>query len=227
LTHGADGWALTWMDARVDGQPVTQRRGKPVEVNALWLRGLEVARSLGIDLTEEAGDLADQARASFVSRFVQSDRALFDVIDGPDGDDPTVRPNQLLASALGIVSAAPVLAADESLITSVGLRSLAPGDPGFIGQHRGDSSARDRAYHQGTVWPWLIGPYIDSIVRNGDDPTGLLDGLVAHMHEWGLGSVSETLDGNPPHDATGCPFQAWSVAELLRAKRLVVNAAAD
>jgi predicted glycogen debranching enzyme len=220
LAQGADGWALTWMDARVDGQPITQRRGKPVEVNALWVRSLDVARSLGLDLTDEAGDLADRARASFATRFLQPTGALFDVVDGPDGDDPTVRPNQLLASALGIVAAAPVLSAVESLVTSIGLRSLAPDDQRFIGQHRGDSSARDRAYHQGTVWPWLIGPYIDSVVRAGGDPTGLLDGLLAHLDEWGLGSISETLDGDAPHDATGCPFQAWSVAETLRAKRV-------
>lgn len=221
LTQGADGWALTWMDARVDGRPITQRRGKPVEVNALWVRSLHVARSLGIDLTDEAGDLADRARASFATRFLQPIGSLFDVVDGPEGDDPTVRPNQLLGSALGIVAGAPVLAAVESLVTSIGLRSLATSDPRFIGQHRGDSGARDRAYHQGTVWPWLMGPFVDSVVRAGGDPTGLLDGLLTHLNEWGLGSISETLDGDAPHHATGCPFQAWSVAETLRAKRVI------
>jgi glycogen debranching enzyme len=101
------------------------------------------------------------------------------------------------------------------------MRSLTPADDRYTGQHRGDGAARDRAYHQGTVWPWLIGPYVDACRRGGVDHTGVLHGLVAHLDEFGLGSVSETTDGDAPYGATGCPFQAWSVAELLRAKRSV------
>jgi glycogen debranching enzyme len=103
-------------------------------------------------------------------------------------------------------------------MTSLGPRSLAPGSPAYQGSHRGTSAERDHAYHQGTVWPWLIGPFVDAAHRVGADLTGVLDGLELHLSEWGLGSVSETLDGDPPHAGTGCPFQAWSVAEFLRAR---------
>ena len=106
------------------------------------------------------------------------------------------------------------------LLTSLGLRSLAQGEPGYRGRHRGGPAERDGAYHQGTVWPWLIGPFVAASLRTGEPVDGVLDGLEAHLGEWGLGSVSETADGDPPHAATGCPFQAWSVAELLRARRL-------
>jgi glycogen debranching enzyme len=111
------------------------------------------------------------------------------------------------------------VAACGPLLTSLGLRSLAPGSPGYTGRHRGGPSERDRAYHQGTVWPWLIGPWVDAATKLGIDTAGALAGLEAHLGEWGLGSVSETADGDPPHAATGCPFQAWSVAEVLRARR--------
>jgi glycogen debranching enzyme len=103
----------------------------------------------------------------------------------------------------------------------VGLRTLAPSSPTYIGRHRGSPADRDRAYHQGTVWPWLIGPYANAVRRSGGDPSGVLDGLELHLGEFGLGSVSETLDGDEPHAATGCPFQAWSVAELIRARSSV------
>ncbi len=105
----------------------------------------------------------------------------------------------------------------RTLLTPLGPRTLAPGEPGYRGRHRGDPGDRDRAYHQGTVWPWLIGPYADAVVAAGLPTDGILDGLLAHLGEWGIGSVSETADGDPPHAATGCPFQAWSVAEVLRA----------
>jgi glycogen debranching enzyme len=115
------------------------------------------------------------------------------------------------------------VAACRPLLTSLGLRSLAPGSGGYTPRHRGSPSERDRAYHQGTVWPWLIGPWVDAARKVGADTTDVLDGLTAHVAEWGLGSVSETADGDPPHRATGCPFQAWSVAEFLRAHRLLTN----
>ncbi|WP_433603897.1 amylo-alpha-1,6-glucosidase [Dactylosporangium sp. CA-139114] len=222
LTQGKPGFALTWMDARVDGHPVTERRGKAVEINALWISALaSAAELLG---SADFAAYADRAAASFRRRFVRPYGAgLFDVVDGPAGDDPAVRPNQLLAVSLPhapIRDAAPVSAC-APLLTSLGLRSLAPSEPGYRGVHRGGPAERDAAYHQGCVWPWLIGPYADACARLGLPTAGLLDGLELHLDEWGLGSVSETADGDPPHAATGCPFQAWSVAELLRARRLL------
>jgi glycogen debranching enzyme len=121
---------------------------------------------------------------------------------------------------------ATVVEACGPLVTSLGLRSLAPAEPGYRSHHRGGPAERDEAYHQGTVWPWLIGPYVEAVLRTGGTADGLLDGLEDHLAEWGLGSVSETADAQPPHQATGCPFQAWSVAELIRARALVRGAPA-
>jgi glycogen debranching enzyme len=228
LRQGADGLALTWMDARVGDVPVTPRAGKAVEINALWINALRTAAWLS-GKAGRSGDrwrtLADQAAASFAARFARADgRGLLDVVDGPSGDDPATRPNQLLAVSLPhapLADAAVVEACRADLLTPLGLRSLAPGDPAYHGSHHGGPAERDSAYHQGTVWPWLIGPYVEGALRTGVDPAGATDGLVAHLHEWGLGSVSETADGDAPHLATGCPFQAWSVAELLRSLRLL------
>jgi predicted glycogen debranching enzyme len=215
LAQGADGLALTWMDARIDGVPVTPRAGKPVEVNALWLRALDVVP--GFD------GLRETASSSFVRRFVRPNGGgLFDVVDGPAGDDASVRPNQLLAASLpnGPLSAdvvgAVLAVCRRSLQTPLGLRSLSADDPRYRPYHRGGPAERDAAYHQGTVWPWLIGPYVDAARITGVSVDGMLAGLEAHLADWGVGSISETADGAPPHLATGCPFQAWSVAELLR-----------
>jgi predicted glycogen debranching enzyme len=222
LTQGADGVALTWMDARVDGVPVTQRRGKAVEINALWLRTFDVAAQLGIDRFASA---AATARASFVRRFVRANgRGLFDVVDGPEGDDASLRPNQLLAASLpGSVldkgtAAASVGVCRDNLLTPLGLRTLEPADPRYQPYHRGNPSQRDAAYHQGTVWPWLLGSYVDAAKRAGIACDGVLEGIEGHIREWGVGSISETADGAAPHAATGCPFQAWSVAEILRVR---------
>jgi predicted glycogen debranching enzyme len=223
LAQGADGWALTWMDARVDGSPVTQRAGKAVEVNALWLRALDVAAQLGLTRFEPVRALA---RESFPRRFVRADgRGLFDVVDGPGGDDASVRPNQLLAvslpgSALDVAAARSVVTTcRDALLTPLGLRTLDPADPRYRGLHRGGPAERDAAYHQGTVWPWLLGPYVDAATYADVPCDDVLGGIEAHVGEWGLGSISETADGDAPHGATGCPFQAWSVAEVLRARR--------
>jgi predicted glycogen debranching enzyme len=205
LRQGAPGEALTWMDARIGGVPVTPRHGKAVEINALWVNALAAAGA-------EARYAA--AREAFRRAFPMQG-GLYDVVG-----DPAVRPNQLLAYSLPYAPMEPnpsaVRALGAALLTPLGLRSLAATEPGYRGVHRGDPAGRDRAYHQGTVWPWLIGPYADACRRAGLDTVGLFDGLVSHLGEWGLGSVSETADGDPPHAATGCPFQAWSVAELLR-----------
>jgi predicted glycogen debranching enzyme len=237
LAGGADGAALTWMDARIDGVPVTARRGKPVEVNALWIRALEVAASYAQGETAARhADLVTTARHSFRARFVRPDGGgLFDVVDGPGGDDASVRPNQLLAVSLPnpalagdhAASRAAVDACRQALLTPIGLRSLSPGDPAFRPVHRGGPADRDGAYHEGTVWPWLIGPYVDAARAVGVPLDGILDGLDAHLGDWGLGSVSETADGAAPHGATGCPFQAWSVAEVLRVRRSLVEAEAS
>jgi glycogen debranching enzyme len=228
LRQGAEGLALTWMDARVGDLPVTPRAGKAVEINALWINALRTASWLagkagGPD--DRWSALADRAAASFAARFARGDgRGLLDVVDGPSGEDAAVRPNQLLAVSLPyapLAAASVVEACRADLLTPLGLRSLAPGDPAYRGSHHGGPVERDSAYHQGTVWPWLIGPYVEGALRTGVDPAGATDGLVAHLREWGLGSVSETADGDAPHLATGCPFQAWSVAELLRSVRLL------
>jgi predicted glycogen debranching enzyme len=226
LRGGAPGMALTWMDARVGGTPITPRHGKPVEVNALFVNGLATVGLLRQRLAlpdRGVGDLERRARQSFAARFRRPDgRGLYDVVDGPSGDDAALRPNQLLAASLphGPHEDARVVDACWPLLTSLGLRTLDPADPAYLGTHRGDQASRDRSYHQGTVWPWLIGAFVEAAWRTGRDAGGVLHGLVAHLGEWGLQSVSETAEGDVPHLATGCPFQAWSVAELLRARRV-------
>jgi predicted glycogen debranching enzyme len=228
LTQGAEGKALTWMDAVVDGVPVTPRRGKAVELNALWINGLaalgDVREGVGRDRTD-VDALRARAIVSFRARYPCPRGWLYDTVDGSGGD--LLRPNQLLAFGLPHAplrddpgAAAVVGAVGRALLTPLGPRSLAPSEPGYHGAHRGGVWDRDRAYHQGTVWPWLIGPYVDAARAVGLPVGGLLGGLQAHLGEFGIGSVSETADGDPPHDATGCPFQAWSVAELIRATAL-------
>lgn len=224
LAQGEPGLALTWMDARVEGVPVTPRAGKPVEVNALWINGLAATagwlEKLGRD-TSALRRAEAAARRGFAARF-PAPGGLLDVVGGPAGDSAEVRPNGLLAISLPHAPwphPAHFERCRELLLTPLGLRSLAPGQPGYRGRHQGGPESRDRAYHQGTVWPWWIGAYVDAGLRLGIDSPGSLDSLEHHLWEWGLGSVSETADGDPPHAATGCPFQAWSVAELLRARR--------
>jgi predicted glycogen debranching enzyme len=222
---GAPGVALTWMDARVAGEPITARIGKPVEVNALWLSALAGLVRIGGAVGHEVSRLTRihaTGAETFRRRFV-TEKRLLDIVDGPGGDDATLRPNQLLAVSLPdapLADLAPeVVDAVAPLVTPVGLRSLAPGHSGFTGRHRGGPAERDRAYHTGTVWPWLIGPYTEAAMRAGR--TVVLSGLENHLGEWGLGSVSETADGDAPHAGTGCPFQAWSVAETIRARHML------
>lgn len=236
LTQGAPGAALTWMDARVHGVPVTPRAGKPVEVNALWVNGLaglaELAEASGRD-ADELRRMHARATTAFRERYPAPAGWLYDVVDAPAPayplgggafhDDDSLRPNQLLAWSLPYAPLEP----DEpalrriaaALLTPLGLRSLTPDAPEFVGRHRGGPAERDGAYHQGTVWPWLVGPYADACRRAKVPVDELFVGLEAHLTEYGLGSVSETADGLAPHAATGCPFQAWSVAELLRVRR--------
>jgi predicted glycogen debranching enzyme len=222
LAEGTPGLALTWMDARVAGVPVTPRAGKPVEISALWINGLATVADLAGRLRQDASAvraLERRARTSFLQAFPAAPHCA-DVIG-----DASLRPNQLLAVSLphAPLDAESVVRSCARLLTSIGLRSLDPADPAYVGRHRGDPAQRDRAYHQGTVWPWLIGPYAAAAHKLAIPATGLLDGLETHLREWGLGSVSETADGDAPHAASGSPFQAWSVAEMLRARRLLLR----
>jgi predicted glycogen debranching enzyme len=232
LRQGEQEYQLTWMDAKVGDWVVTPRRGKAVEINGLWYNAL---RLLAGWLAEEDGEqaarpiarLADQASASFNERFwYAAGGYLYDVIDGEHGDDAACRPNQLLAMSL----THPVLATSRwrpvldvvcrELLTPVGLRSLAPGHPDYQTHYEGDLRSRDAAYHQGTVWPWLIGPLVDAWLRVHQDAAGarrLLDGLIAQLDHACVGSISEVFDGEAPFAPGGCIAQAWSVAETLRA----------
>jgi predicted glycogen debranching enzyme len=222
LTQGADGCALTWMDARVDGRPITQRRGKAVEINALWINALgtiaDVWKAVGRDATTVL-QRREAAVTSFRRRFPHPESGLYDVVDGPAGDDATLRPNQLLAYSLPYAplrgqTPAPVVG--RKLMTPLGLRTLPPDDPGYQPHHRGSPAQRDAAYHQGTAWPWLLGPYRDALAAAGEPVSAVFGGIPGHLGEAGLGSVSETAEGVAPHATSGCPFQAWSVAETLR-----------
>ena len=204
LTHGADGLALTWMDARVDGNPITQRGGKPIEINALWINGLATVAGIFEQLGQDSSRvraLESSARGAFPTVFA-TEGHWQDV-----GGDASLRPNQLLAVSLpyGPLNDSSAVEACAPLLTPLGLRSLAPDDPAYAPRHQGGPAERDSAYHQGTVWPWLIGPYVAAALKTGVPVDGVLDGLEAHLGEWGVGSVSETADGEAPHNATGCP----------------------
>jgi predicted glycogen debranching enzyme len=240
LASGATGLALTWMDARVGGEPVTPRRGKPVEIQALWYSALRTLEDLARRFGEAAasarfGAMASRAKESFLRLFPSESGGLCDVVDGATRD-ASVRPNQILAASLphsmlgegGARSVVSVVTRD--LLTPYGLRTLSPADPAYVGRYEGDPATRDRAYHQGTVWPWLIGPYVDALRRvGGDTPEtrrrarGVLSPLLAYVRAEGTGQIPELFDGDPPHRAGGCPAQAWSVAELLRALRTLVG----
>ena len=232
LRQGARGYQLTWMDAKVGDWVVTPRRGKAVEINALWYNAL---RLLGKWCAEEADQgfsrrlelWADRAYHSFNERFWYREGGyLYDVIDGEAGDDPSCRPNQLFAISLPY----PVLesgkwdrvlgAVRERLLTPVGLRTLAPGHPDYQSSYRGDIRARDAAYHQGTVWPWLIGPFVDAWLRcfpeQRQAARGFLTALAGELDRQCIGSIGEIYDAEEPHLPRGCVAQAWSVAELLR-----------
>jgi predicted glycogen debranching enzyme len=231
LHQGQEGYQLTWMDAKVGDWVVTPRRGKAVEINALWYNALCLVQRWigehGDPVPQEFCDAARRARESFNARFWNPELGyLYDVVDGENGDNDACRPNQILAIAadypvLDEQFWHPVLkVVTDRLLTPVGLRSLAPGNPDFKAKYYGDLRSRDAAYHQGTVWPWLIGPYIDAWVKvNPGDPTRarpFLEGFVKQLDEACIGSISEIFDAEEPYTPRGCIAQAWSVAEVLR-----------
>lgn len=232
LRASADGVQLTWMDAKMGDWVVTPRRGKPVEIQALWFNALRLmgAWSRELGARDDGFDaLAERAGESFNRRYWSAPlRHLLDVIDGPAGDDASLRPNQVFAMSL----AHPVLAAAHrrtvldtvrrELLTPLGLRTLAPSDPAYQPRYEGDLRARDGAYHQGTVWPWLLGHFVDAWLREHGgrgEARAFLQALPGHLAEAGVGHVSEVFDAEPPHRPGGCIAQAWSAAELLRAWR--------
>jgi predicted glycogen debranching enzyme len=239
LHAGEEGVQLTWMDAKVEDWVVTPRIGKPVEINALWYNALRVMEKLKLALggtvrrgrldLPDFGALAEHAKASFRERFwYDAGGYLYDVLDGPDGNDASLRPNQVLALSLQpdlltMHQARSVLKnVREQLFTPFGLRTLSPQDPRYIGLYRGDRRARDGAYHMGTVWAWLLGPYFDAVaaVEGAEiaqaELAAILPDLRRHLSEAGLGTISEIFDGDAPHLPVGCIAQAWSVAEILR-----------
>jgi len=237
LASGAPGVQLTWMDARVGDRVITPRIGKPVEIQALWLNAVQAAgRS-----DARWRDAFERGRAAFVERFWIEERGyLADVVDVdhvPGTRDLTLRPNQILA-----VGGLPVVLLDgdrarrmldvveRRLLTPIGLRSLDPGDSAYAARYEGDASARDAVYHQGTVWPWLAGPFVEAWIRVRGNTAAvrrearetLVASLMRHLDEAGLGHVSEIADAEPPFVPRGCPFQAWSLGELLRLDRVVL-----
>jgi predicted glycogen debranching enzyme len=231
LSAGEAGVQLTWMDAKVGDWVVTPRIGKPVEIQALWLNALKIVG----EFTDEYQDLLQRGLHSFNQRFWNPTTGyLYDVVDPdhqPGTADPTLRPNQIFA-----VGGLPFAVADEScaraivdaveseLWTPLGLRTLSREDPRYVPRYQGDMRSRDGAYHQGTVWPWLLGPFVEAWVRVRPDSRPVrrearrrfLDPILRHLDEAGLGHISEIADAEPPHTPRGCPFQAWSVAEALR-----------
>jgi predicted glycogen debranching enzyme len=220
---------LTWMDAKVDDWVVTPRIGKPVEINALWYNALCLMAEFATHLGQPAvgyQQLAAQVQASFSRFWFEGGGYCYDVVDGPQGDDASLRPNQLLAVSLPyspLTLEQQRLVVDvcgRELLTPVGLRSLAPGHPDYQGHYGGDRYTRDAAYHQGTVWGWLIGPFVSAHYRVYGDAAAARSYLLPflrHLSSHGVGSLSEIFDGDPPFTPRGCIAQAWSVAEVLRA----------
>jgi predicted glycogen debranching enzyme len=229
LYAGEAGMQLTWMDAKVGDWVVTPRIGKPVEVNALWYNALRTIANLARRVGkphQEYEAIADRALARF-SRFWNPGLGYcYDLLDSPGGDDASLRPNQIFAVSL---PESPLTAAQQkgvvdtcaqALLTSHGLRSLAPNHPSYQGTYRGSPLERDGAYHQGTVWEWLLGPFAIAHLRVYNNPARareFLDPMINHLIDYGVGSLGEICDGDAPMQPRGCIAQAWTVAEILRA----------
>jgi predicted glycogen debranching enzyme len=228
LRAGTPAHALTWMDAHMEEWIVTPRRGKPVEIQALWYNALRLMEAWEPDAVQREvyARLAARARSSFNAKFWNSARnCLLDVVEGDAGNDAKLRPNQLIAISLDhpVLDparwAAVVETVRSNLLTPVGLRTLDRSDAEYCRSYHGNLRTRDAAYHQGTVWPWLLGAYIDASMKvDGDlaEARALLASFPAHLLEAGIGTISEVFDGEWPHMPHGCIAQAWSVAEVLR-----------
>jgi predicted glycogen debranching enzyme len=242
LAAGVAGVQLTWMDVKVGDWVITPRIGKPVEVQALWLNALWI----GSQFNERWKEPLARGLDSFRSRFWNPQVGyLYDVVDAdhqPGKLDPSFRPNQIFAVGglpMQIIDGERarqvVDAVERQLWTPLGLRSLAPTESGYVSRYEGDVRKRDGGYHQGTVWPWLIGPFVEAWVRvhGGDEAAKhearfrFVTPLLEHLNHAGLGHVSEIADADQPHAPRGCPFQAWSLAELLRLDRVVLASAAS
>jgi len=238
LSAGVPGVQLTWMDAKVGDWVVTPRIGKPVEVQALWINTLRVAAMWNPQWQQPA----ERALQAFHERFTDpSTQALVDNVDVDfvkGAVDRSIRPNQIFAVGglpfpllEGAAARAVVDQVEAQLLTPLGLRTLAPSDPAYQGHYGGPPLARDGAYHQGTVWPWLLGPFVEAWLRvHGAEPDAraqakarFLDPLYAHLDHVGLDHLSEIADGDAPHTPAGTPFQAWSLGELLRIENLLAR----
>jgi len=241
LRAGEAGLQLTWMDAKIGDWVVTPRIGKPVELQALWYNVLRQVAAWWATRAKpgatELDALAERTRSSFRARFVRpSTNSLADVVDGPDGDDLSIRPNQIFAVCLryplleGRAAAGVVDAVGRHLLTPLGLRSLGADDARYQGTYGGNPARRDAAYHQGPVWTWLIGAYVEAHWRvHGDRHAALmlLRPFEHHLRDACLGSISEILEGDPPHLPRGAIAQAWGVAEVLRVWRRLAGEAAS
>ena len=229
LQAGEPGVQLTWMDAKVGNDVITPRIGKPVEVNALWYNALRTMARFAFVLDKPTWDynrLAERAQAGFARFWNPKARCCFDVLDGPEGNDAAVRPNQIFAvslpeSPLGLEQRTAVVdICMRRLLTPQGLRTLDPADPHYQGHYGGPQAERDAAYHEGTVWPWLLGPFVLAHLRVYHDAQlafTFIEPMAHHLLAYGLGSVSEIAEGEPPFAPRGAISQAWSVAEVLRA----------
>jgi predicted glycogen debranching enzyme len=235
LKTDATGVQLTWMDAKVGDWVVTPRVGKPVEVNALWYNALRIMGAFATRLAvpDSFSSQAEAARRSF-ARFVRADGVgLFDVLDGPNGDDASIRPNQIFAVSLPY---SPLSSEDQArvvrvcrrhLLTAFGLRSLAPGSPEYHPHYGGTVAQRDGGYHQGPVWGWLLGPFSLATYRVTGDVAAaraVLEPMSDALQDQAVGTIGEIFDGEPPHHPRGAPAQAWSVACTLEAWRLLGQA---
>jgi predicted glycogen debranching enzyme len=232
ISAGDANTQLTWMDAKIGDYVATPRHGKPVEIQALWYNALRFTESLAARFADAAeaarlGGIAAKCHESFNARFWNEDAGCFYDVLHDGTSDASMRPNQVIALSLGFTMPEPdrarraLAVIERDLLTPFGLRTLAPSDPQYRPTCDGSAYQRDSSYHQGTVWPWLMGPFITAYVRtHGDEgrakASTWLAGFADHLRDAGLGSISEIFDAGPPHEPRGCIAQAWSVSEILR-----------
>ncbi len=235
IFSGELGFQLTWMDAKIGNNVITPRMGKPIEINALWIYALDFLNQMfpNDSVSIELRPILDLAKNNFFKKFWNESKGYFnDVIDGPQGAETNLRPNQIIGLALVHEILVPEKAklalkqCQEQLLTPFGLRTLSPQDPKFHSKYQGNSLERDSAYHQGTVWPWLLGFYGESLLKFGEQNKisefkQLILNLQQHLQEFGIDGISEVFDATVPFLPGGCPFQAWSVAEVFRIGKIL------